>query len=718
MVRPNRLFMSEGYRDFVPFPAKNHQEPAFPWGRIIGRQSASLSPMNISSKLPLTAAAVMVALLSPLAAQEDWVAWSQVNGTATSDQFSYAIESVGDWNQDGYDDYAISAPGSDALYQNGGSITIHSGEDDSVLLTIDALGAGEQLGYCLENLGTHNGDGLPKLAIGAPFATTANGPFSGFVRVYAWDNSTATLGLVDEILGLAPGAMFGSALAGYDRDGDGDLDLAVGAIGTNLMDGQVLAFTLSSAGVSLPAVATYDGNPGSGEMFGWAITRADLSGVGAPPPPGANAEGLAIGVPFADDLASEAGAVILIDSAGTQTQLTNPVGSLADAHLGYSIFGGEDVLGDFTTDLGAGAPDTANGNVFVWDGMDFSEASNLAGDSAGSRYGFSLAMIPDANFDDKFDIAAGAPATNAGRGAFRVNEVDTAANDQLYAADGIAGTTGNFGFSINTLGDINITGKSELGVGAPWIGNNRGRLESFSPPGQDIDPIDLTASGSFDWGTDIALDVINLSEGSGGNLYWYVGTSPTNSTSNEGFSVNISNGGGSAPTLIRQTVSPGSVAQTNYFLDDIFPNNTVLYFQLVEYRNGFIRFSDVDGGQVHERGVSIFVEGNQAPGTVTLTTRWGFVNSPVFFYASAIGQTPGATNNVSNGNWKLNLINPINLGTGSYSSGDTGQPNEGEATTGPLNVPAAASGLTIYFQAYDWAIFNGDLTDVVAVDFQ
>jgi hypothetical protein len=674
--------------------------------------------MTSPSKLPFAALSAVAVLISPLAAQQDWIAWSDVNGSATTDQFSSAIEPLGDWNQDGYDDYAVSSPGSDALYQNGGLVTIHSGLDDSVLASLDSLGAGEQMGYCLEFLGSHNGDGLPKLAVGAPFATTANGPFSGFVRIYAWDSSTATMTLVDEILGLTPGAMFGSALAGYDRDGNGDLDLAVGAIGANLMDGQVLAFTLSSAGVSLPAAATYDGNPGSMEMFGWSITGTDVTGAGGPPSSGVNVDGLAVGIPFADDLAAEAGAIVLIDSAGTLTQLANPVGSQAAAHLGYSIAGGENVFGDLTLDLSAGAPDTTNGNVFVWDGVDFSVAANLAGDSAGSRYGFALAMIPDTNFDDKYDLAAGAPATNNGRGAFRVNEADTAATEQLFAADGVAGTTGQFGFRLNPVGDINQTGKVELGVGAPWIASNRGRLETFAPPAQDIDPIVLTASGTFDWGTDITLDAINLSQGAGGDLYWYIGTSLTNSTTNEGFNVNISNGGSSAPTLFDFSGNPGSTSQSSYYLDDIFPNGTVLYFQLVEFRNGFTRTSNVDGGQVHSRGVSIFADGNQAPGTATLSTRWGYVNSPVYFYASTIGQTTGATNNVPNGSWKIHLINPIVIGTGSYSSGNVGEPNEGEATTGPLNVPASVSGLTIYFQAYDWNVVGANRTDVISVDFQ
>ncbi len=671
--------------------------------------------MNIPRKLPLASAAALVALLTPLSAQQDWVAWSFVNGANDTDQFSIAIEPVGDWNQDGYDDYAASSPGSDLPFHNGGLVTIHSGEDDSIIASINSQASGEQIGYCLESLGTHDADGLPKLAIGAPFASTSAGPFSGLVRIYAWDNASSSLSLVDQINGALPGDMFGASVAGFDSDGDGDMDLAVGAIGVNFQDGQVLTYDMSSAGAAQPAAATYDGASGSGEMFGWSLTRADTSGIGQPT--GSNAEGLAVGVPFATDLASESGVVVLIDESGVMTQLSSPLESVANAHLGYSIDGGMDALGDTTTDLAAGAPDTANGNVLVWSGDNFSLGYNLAGDNAGDRYGFSLAMIPDTDFDDKADIAAGAPGFQSERGSFRANEV-AAAGEVLYSANGISGSSGQFGFSINGLGDINQTGKQEVGVGAPFVGNNRGRIETFAPPAQDIGPITLTATGSFNWGTDVIIDATNLAEGSGGDLYWYVGTSLQNVVSNDGFNVGVSNGGGTPPTRYALTVSPGTAAQTSMEIEDHIDDGTVLYYQLVENRSGFVRISNIDGGMVHDPGVSIFVDGNQAPGTATISTRWGHPNSPVYFYASPIGATPGATNTVPGNNWKVNLINPIALGVGSYQSGAIGAPDEGDATTGPLSVPAAASGRTIYFQAMDWDLFSKQLTNVITVDFQ
>lgn len=675
--------------------------------------------MKTPRKLSLASAAALVTLLAPLSAQQDWVAWSSVDGAANTDQFSYAIQAVGDWDQDGYDDYAVSSPGSEALFQNGGMVTIHSGENDSVMLTIDAMDSADQLGFCLANLGTHGGDSMPKLAIGAPFASTANGPFSGLVRIYAWDNATSTLSMLDEILGSNPGMMFGASLAAFDRDGDSEMDLAVGAIGANFQDGQVLTFDMSSAGVALPAADIFDGEAGSGQMFGWALSRANVSN-GAPPGGGIVADDLVVGVPFADGLASEAGLVILIDETGAMTELSNPLSSTAGAHLGYCVSAGLDALGDFQEDISAGAPDTANGNILVWSGEDLTIGRNLTGTNAGDRLGYSAVLIPDTNFDGFADVAAGAPGFQSDRGALRVSEVAISGAD-LYTALGIAGTNAQFGFRVASVGDINQTDKMEVAVGTPWIANDRGRLETFAPPAQDIGPITLVASGTFNWATDAVIDVSNLSEGSGGDLYWYVGTHLGEVVSNDGFDVNITNNG-APPSRFALTVSPGTVDQNVFHLEDHIDDGTVLFFQLVEDRNGFVRTSNVDGGAVNDPGVSIFVQGNQAPGTIIVSTRWGNPNSPVYLYATPSGWTPGAVHSVPGNDWKVNLRNPRYIGSTSNTdmTGDFGEPDEGDFTSGPIQVPAGASGRTISFQAYDWDLFpsNADLSNVLDVDFQ
>jgi hypothetical protein len=42
----------------------------------------------------------------------------------------------------------------------------------------------------------------------------------------------------------------------------------------------------------------------------------------------------------------------------------------------------------------------------------------------------------------------------------------------------------------------------------------------------------------------------------------------------------------------------------------------------------------------------------------------------------------------------------------------------GNFTSSPINVPASLSGVTAYFQAYDWDFFESGLTPVLVVTFQ
>ncbi|MFK5957140.1 MAG: integrin alpha [Planctomycetota bacterium] len=662
---------------------------------------------------PLLTALALGALLTPLSAQQDWVQWTDVAGVNPSDQFGTAIVGLGDLNADGYDDYAVSSVGSDRMAQNAGLVTIFSGFDDSILDEIDGLAAADQLGFSMAFLGSHNGDNLPKLAIGAPYASTVNGPFTGLVRIYSWDNIAGSMSLNTELLGPTPGALFGFSLAAYEMDGDNDLDLAVGAMGTNFQDGEVLTYTMSSAGAATPAADIYTGSTGSMEMLGWSLARGGIPGGAAIGGSGSTAETLIAGAPFADDIAANAGAAVVLDEFGNQTLLSNPLAAVADAHLGYSVAGGFNAAGGASNDYAAGAPDTTNGAVVVWNGSSLSPIMQINGQGAGSQFGYSVLMIPDSNFDSYGDLAVGSPGALGQRGAFNVFSVANVNALGLYDQTGPAGTTGNFGWSLGVVGDLNQTDKAEIGVGSPHRGNDVGAVDIFAPPAQDIGPIALTLAGAFEWETDVERTVTNLSPGGGGEIYWYVGTTLAQTTSPHGYDLNI---GGLIDFSI--DANPGDTAQSLYRILDTLPDGTDLYFQVIEDRNGFVRNSNTATGTVSDPGVTLFVIGNTAGQPITLKTRWGIPNSPVYIYGTNRGFTPGAVNVVPNGGWKINLVNPRFLGQPGDKSGDIGTADEGVFTSSPINVPAGFAGVTAHFQAYDWDLFVPALTRVVAVTFQ
>lgn len=652
---------------------------------------------------PLASAAALAALLSPLAAQQDWVEWDSSNGAVDQELYGFAITGLGDWNMDGYDEYAVSSPGSDSGGLNSGQITIRSGFDGTILTQVDGMASSDQFGFSLASLGEH-GDNMPKIAVGAPFQSTVNGPFTGLVRIYAWDNVAGAVFLLQEVPGKIPGGMFGIDLVGSDLDGDGDLDLAAGVPGANGLDGRVRCFKMSSAGAAIPAMLIFDGAVGSAEGLGWSVDRAlDLSGV-----PGVSADGLVAGAPFATDLAAEDGAVALLATNGGITTLVNPLAGTADAHLGYSVAGGQDAVGGSRTDVAAGAPDAGDGRVVVWSGDTLAPTTNILGSNAGEQFGAAIAMTPDADFDLRGDLLVGAPGFQNDRGRFEAFAL-VPSTSSLVANLGQSGQAGRYGYSVAPLGDLNQTTKSEAGVGGPETQNGKGLFKVYAPPAEDLGPVILQAAGNFEWETNVDLLVTNLAPGGGGQLYWYVGNSNTPSTSSEGYDLEISGN----LQLIAIDANPGNQAQQSFLIQDTLADGTNLFFQMVEDRNGFIRSSSVDGGTVVDPGVSLFVIGNQAGGPLRFETKWGIPNSPIYYYAAVAGISAQANQPAPNGSWNLNLRNAVYVG----QLGDKSD-LEGASVSNSLTVPPGFVGVTAYFQAYDWDLFTADLTNVVEITFQ
>ncbi len=83
-------------------------------------------------------------------------------GILVFSEFGYTVDGLGDLNGDGFDDFAIGAPG-DGL----GSIRIHSGADASLMATLIGFTTQDLFGSNLSRADDVNGDGTPDLAVGA-----------------------------------------------------------------------------------------------------------------------------------------------------------------------------------------------------------------------------------------------------------------------------------------------------------------------------------------------------------------------------------------------------------------------------------------------------------------------------------------------------------------------------------------------------------------------
>lgn len=215
------------------------------------------------------------------------------------DQFGSAL-AVGDFDGDGFDDLAVSAPranwndhdGEGCVYGFYGSPTglIQTGGTSFDLFTqIDLTGSTSEeddfFGTALA-VGDFNHDGYDDLAVGVPFENHGALSNSGMVRVI-WGSSTgltATGTFFFNQAGFAGQTVeaedrFGTALAAGDIDGDGYDDLAIGTPGEDGGIG-VVAISRGGPGTSPGATGKWQITPADGAGFGQALAIGNIDGDG------------------------------------------------------------------------------------------------------------------------------------------------------------------------------------------------------------------------------------------------------------------------------------------------------------------------------------------------------------------------------------------------------------------------------------------------------
>lgn len=259
------------------------------------------------------------------------------------DQFGGAVADIGDLDGDGVADLAVGAENDSDGGNGKGAVWVLFINLDGTVKTAqkissregdfeDNLGSLDHFGSAVAGIGDLNNDGTNDLAVGAK-----NDDDGGLDRGAVWilflnsDGTVASEQKISQREGefngeLANGDQFGAAIANIgDMDGDGTVDLAVGA---NMDDdggmdrGAIWILFMKDNGevnsqVKISSTeGKFDGPLVDGVQFGSSAT-----GIGNLDRK--NARDLAVGAPLDNDGGTEKGAVWILFMEKTKTELEN-----------------------------------------------------------------------------------------------------------------------------------------------------------------------------------------------------------------------------------------------------------------------------------------------------------------------------------------------------------------------------------------------------------
>ncbi|MCI0585608.1 MAG: integrin alpha [Planctomycetes bacterium] len=145
-------------------------------------------------------------------------------GSLPGEKFGWSTAGPGDLDADGIPDLLVGAP--QAFLSGPGGAVAFSGANGSVLLNLSGAAVADWFGYALAAAGDADGDGVPDLLVGAPFADPPGILSGGRAYLLSGANGAPLLTLD----GATSQERFGASVAATaDLDGDAVTDLLVGA---------------------------------------------------------------------------------------------------------------------------------------------------------------------------------------------------------------------------------------------------------------------------------------------------------------------------------------------------------------------------------------------------------------------------------------------------------------------------------------------------------